>query len=252
MANLNYNSVDLSIYGLVTPGVSGAHDLPGVETAETYCPGSDAPDVRVVRRSTRILQFKCVVYDDRSHAILVSKLQALKRYLSPDLGFKVLTLTDITSKRISALCLGFPINIDSIPYVQTFVEFTLQFRCAVPWWEDVTAQTASVASGSTTGSVNNTGDTYCWPTYTCTVTTTLAGGLTFTVNGKRYKYEAALAASDVLVVDTEACTTTKNGAAAMAGTADDCEYPELAKGSNSITAKNTGFTLGISYRRRYE
>jgi hypothetical protein len=253
VANLNYNSVDLSIYGLVTPGVSGAHDLPGVETAETYCPGSDAPDVRVVRRSTRILQFKCVVYSDRSHAILVSKLQALKRYLSPDLGFKVLTLTDITSKRISAMCLGFPINIASIPYVQTVVEFTLQFRCAAPWWEDASAQIATVAKVATTGSINNTGDTHCWPVYTCTVgASPLAGGLTFTVGGKTYTYEDALLAADVLVVDTEACTTELNGTAAMAGTADDCEYPELVTGANAVTAKTAGFTLVASYRRRYE
>lgn len=252
MANITFNGANLSAYGLVTPGVAGTHDLQGWELSEQFIPGKDAPDLRLTRRSTRLLSFDCVVVSNTDHADLVSKLSVLRGYLSPDLGFKTLTVTDISSRRIAALCLGFPVRLNAIPYDQTAVEFTLQFRCAVPWWEDVTAQTASVASGSTTGSVNNTGDTYCWPTYTCTVTTTLAGGLTFTVNGKRYKYEAALASSNVLVVDTEACTTTKNGAAAMAGTADDCEYPELVKGSNSITAKNTGFTLGISYRRRYE
>jgi len=253
VANLNYNSVDLSIYGLVTPGVSGAHDLPGVELAETYCPGSDAPDVRVVRRSTRILQFKCVVYSDTSHADLVSKLQALKGYLSPDLGFKVLTLTDVTSKRISAMCLGFPVNIDRIPYVQTAVEFTLSFRCAVPWWEDSSAQSATIDEADTTGTITNGGDVHCWPVYTCTVgAAPLAGGLTFTVNGKTYTYEDALIAADVLVVDTEACTTELNGAADMAGTADDCEYPELVTGANAIAAKTAGFTLVASYRRRYE
>ena len=253
MANLNYNSVDLSTYGLVTPGVSGAHDLPGVETAETYCPGSDAPDVRVVRRSTRILRFKCVVYSDVSHADLVSKLQALKGYLSPDLGFKVLTLTDITSKRILAMSLGFPIDIAAIPYVQTMVEFTLSFRCAVPWWEDSSAQSATIDEADTTGTITNTGDVHCWPVYTCTVGAgALAGGLTFTVNGKTYTYEDALDAADVLVVDTEACTTELNGAADMAGTADDCEYPELVTGANAVTAKTAGFTLVASYRRRYE
>lgn len=253
MANLNFNSVDLSTYGLVTPGVSGAHDLPGVNLAETYCPGSDAPDVRVVRRSTRILQFECVVYSDTSHADLVSKLQALKGYLSPDLGFKVLTLTDITSKRISAMCLGFPINIASIPYVQTFVEFTLSFHCAVPWWEDASAQSATIAEADTTGTITNGGDVHCWPIYTCTVgAAPLAGGLTFTVNGKTYTYEDALDAADVLVVHAEACTTELNGAADMAGTADDCEYPELVTGANAVTAKTAGFTLVASYRRRYE
>ena len=38
----------------------------------------------------------------------------------------------------------------------------------------------------------------------------------------------------------------------MAGTTDDCEYPELVTGANAVTAKTAGFKLVTSYRRRYE
>ncbi len=70
--------------------------------------------------------------------------------------------------------------------------------------------------------------------------------------GKVFTYSGALAAADVLSIDAEACTVTKNGVAAMAGTSTTCQYPELVKGSNPITAKTAGFTLGLAYRRRYE
>jgi hypothetical protein len=251
--NITFGSVDLSLYGLITPGVAGVHDLPGVEVAETYCPGSDAPDVRTVRRATRTLQYRCVVYSETSHADLVDKLQTLKGYLSPALGFRQLESVDMPGLRTSARCLGFPINIASIPYLQQLVEFTLQFRCAVPWWEDKVAQTATIASDDTSGSITNTGTVHTWPVYTCTVgASPLAGGLTFAVQGRIYTYSAALAAADVLVVDAEACTTELNGAADMAGTADDCEYPELVTGANALAAKTAGFALKIDYRRRYE
>jgi len=253
VANIVYDGNDLSTFGLVTPGVSGAHDLPGVELQETYVPGSDAPDVQVVRRSTRKLTFHCIVVSETSHDDLVDKLEALKALLSPSKGYCTLTITDRPDQQISAVSLGFPVNIDSIPYLSRWVEFDLAFQAAVPWWEDDTEQTATIASGDATGSLDNLGSGHCWPIYTCTVGgSPLAGGLTFTIEGKTYTYEGALAAADVLVIDTEACTTTKNGSADMAGTADDCEYPELVTGTNHITAKTTGFELAIGYRRRWD
>ncbi len=123
----------------------------------------------------------------------------------------------------------------------------------MPWWEDASAQSATIAEADTTGTITNGGDVHCWPVYTCTVgAAPLAGGLTFTVNGKTYTYEDGLLAADVIVVDTEACTTTLNGSAAMSGTPGDCEYPELVTGDNAVTAKTAGFTLVAAYRRRYE
>lgn len=249
MANITLNGVDLSTYGLVTPGVSGVHDLPAMEVSHTVIPGRDYPDETDQRLSMRRLVFACAVVGD-DHADLVTKLAALKGYLSPTLGYCALTITDLTAKRIMARSQGFPVRMDAIPYWAESVEFSLEFS-AYPWWEDATDQADLIASSP--GTVDNGGDLVCYPTYTCTLSAVLAGGLYFEIQGKRFTYEGALAATDVLVVTTDpaAPDVTLNGTRDFANTADDAEYPELVTGTNTVVLSSASFTLNVSRRERY-
>ena len=250
MSNLNFGGIELANYGLFTPGVQGIHDLAGVVVSQTFVPGYALPNESVLRDDLISMSIPCAVYSDVSHADLVTKLHTLRTYLSPRRGWKTLTVTDVTSKRTLARCEGFPIKIDQIPYLQTLVEFNLRFIRA-PWWEDVTAQTATITSSP--GSVSNTGDLECWPIYTATLIDTAAGGIWFTVGGQKFTYEDALAIADVLVVTTELPDCTLNGARDLDGVKSDSIFPGLGVGSNAIVlSDDTKFSLGLSYRRRYE
>lgn len=250
MANLTFGGIELANYGLVAPGIQGTHDLAGVVVSQTFVPGYALPNESVLRDELLSMSIACVVASDVSHADLVTKLQLLRTYLSPRRGWKTLTVTDVTSKRTLARCQGFPVKIDSLPYLQTVVEFTLQFIRA-PWWEDATAQTATIDSSP--GSVSNTGDLVCWPVYTATVGATMAGGLWFTVGGQKWEYDHALAASDVLVVTTELPDCTLNATRDLHGVTLASVYPGLGVGANAIAlSDDSKFELGLSYRCRYE
>lgn len=251
MSNLTFNAVDLFNYGLVTPGISGIHDLAGVVVNQTFVPGYALPNESVLRDDLISMSVPCVVYSDVDHADLVNKLHTLRTYLSPRLGWKTLTVTDVTAKQTLARCKGFPVKIDQIPYLQTVVEFSLEFIRA-PWWEDVTAQTDTITTAS--DSVNNNGDLECWPVYTATVgASAMAGGLSFSVGGQTWTYDHALSAHDVLVVTTELPDCTKNGTRDLHGVTATSVYPGLGVGTNAITLSDyTKFALGMSWRRRYE
>lgn len=249
MANITFNGVDLSSYGLVTPGVAGVHDLPAMEVSRTTIPGRDYPDETDQRLSMRTLVFSCVVVGD-DHADLVSDLAVLKGHLSPTLGYRALTITDLADKRIMARSQGFPVRIDAIPYWAEAVEFTLKFA-AYPWWEDASEQCDTVTAISDT--VTNGGDLPCYPTYTCTVTAALAGGLYFEISGERFTYEGALANTDVLIIyaDPAAPDVTLNGSRDFANVADDAEFPPLLVGPNTVALSSTNFSLKVDRRERY-
>lgn len=250
MSNLVFGGIELANYGLVTPGIQGTHDLAGVVMAQTFVPGYALPGESVIRDDLISLRVPCVVYSDVSHADLVTKLQLLRTYLSPRRGWQTLTVTDVADKRTLARSKGFPVNIDQLPYLQTMVEFTLEFIRA-PWWEDSTPQTDTITSSP--DSVSNTGDLVCWPVYTATVIDTAAGGIAFTVGGQTWTWSAALAIADVLVVTTELPDCTKGGTRNLAGVATASIYPGLGVGANAITlSDDTKFSLGMSWRRRYE
>lgn len=144
MANLNFGGIELANYGLVcTPGVSGAHDLAGVVVAQSFMPGYSLPNESALRDDLIRMSIPAVVCSEVSHADFVSKLHALRTYLSPRRGWQLLTITDISGKRTLARCTGFPIQIDALPYLATVVQFTLEFMRA-PWWEDSTPQTDNI------------------------------------------------------------------------------------------------------------
>ena len=245
MANITFNSVDLSAQGLVTSEANGLHTLAPMELRRVMRPGTPVPSDIKLYRSLVTLTFKCVTVAT-THANLVTALNTLKGYLSPELGWKYLLSTDVSSKRTLARCLGFPVNIDALPYDTDCVEYDLAFE-RLPFWEDSSAQTATNPS-----SVNNDGQLPCYPVYTCTCTAACGSGIKFTVNGKSFTYSSALAINDVVVVDAEACTVTKNAANAISGVLSTTEFPELATGSNTCTKDVGTFTWAWSYRRRYE
>jgi phage-related protein len=251
MSNVVYNGVDLSLIAeLHTPRVRGPHDLVGVRLDTLEIPGRLYPEFTVVRRDPRPIQFHCVVRGD-DHADLISKLELLKEYLSPDLEFCPLVITDRPNKRLMVwFDRGVPVDIDEIPYIQDILEFDLQ-GLRFPFWEDSDAQVTSF-SGVTSGTLQCGGSVPCYPVYTCTLTGNEAGGIWFSVNNEVWSYDGALITADVLTVNTFLPDVRLNGVRDFANTSDEAVFPQLAKGSNAIALSSTNFDLDVSYRRLYE
>ena len=246
MANIIFNGEDLyAAYGLVTPGVSGVHDLSAGVVSRQFIPGTSLPSDTLTRRDLVAMPFDCSI-EGTSHSDLVTKLRGLKKAISPELGWCSLAIEDLSGLRTFARSEGLTIRFEQIPFLDTIALFPLTF-VRYPHWEDLTATTATDPA-----SINNTGDLATWPTYTCTATDTLAGGLTFTVNGKTFEYTGALVATDVLVIDAEAMTCTLNGTEDMANVADDTDWPELVTGANAVSKSSASYTLAVEYRKRYE
>lgn len=246
--SITFNGVDLGDYGLVTPKMSGVHDLADVAVEQVFIPGYALPAERQLRDALVTMRFSCVVAGD-SHSDLIDKLSVLKALVSPRLGWKYLTVSSLSDLRTLARFNGFPINIEALPYDTDVVTFELTSQRA-PWWEEVTAQTTTISG--TTGQVINDGQLPCWPIYTCTVTATLSSGLYFEVNGERFTYSGALASGDILAVETEMPAVSKNGTDAMASITEDCMFPGLGVGVSTISKSSSDFVLNVSYRRRYE
>lgn len=240
-----FHGTNLADYGLVTSAVSGVHDLAPAVLTRQWVIGSDLPCDTVQRRALVEMVFHCVVTGD-DHSDLIDKLTALRPLMDYELGWGEFRIEDRPDLRTLARTQrGFAISIDSIPYLADAVEFDWTLD-RVGWWEDVdiTTKTDPVL-------INNTGSLPCWPTYTCTVAAALATGLTFTANGKTFTYTGALVATDVLVVNTEAMTVTKNGASAIANVDNDTAWPELVTGGNNVSKSSANFSLKVEYRRRY-
>lgn len=246
MANITFNSVDLSIYDLVTPKVSGVHDLVADERSRVWIPGRDLPADALNRRSLGLMKFGCVVYSETSHADLVSKLKVLKGLTSPALGFCSFAITDRSGEQTWARSLGFGINIDQLPYLTDMVEFDWSLE-RYPYWEDATEQTATDPA-----SINNTGDLPTFPVYTLTMLDDIVGGLWFTVNDKTWEYSGDVETDDVLTVVTDLPKPYLNGALDFANTPITVQYPELVTGSNAVSKSSVDFTLKVDYRRRFE
>ena len=102
MSNVVYNASDLSALGLVTRGVAGVHDLIPAVVSRQFVPGSSMPHDTTVRDSDigRLI-FTCVVAGE-DHAELVSKLRAIKRVANPRIGWKHLSITDLSGLRTLA------------------------------------------------------------------------------------------------------------------------------------------------------
>jgi len=240
-----FNGTDLGRYGLCTSAVSGVHDSgPGV-IARQYVAGSDTPTDTILRADLVAMVFNCAVYGD-DHADLIRKLKVLKPLMSHRLGWCEFRIEDRPGERTLAASKGFPVKIDSIPYLQTMVEFTWQLE-RLGFWEDAEAQVATDPT-----SINNTGDMACYPIFTCTAINAMGSGLHFHVGSSMWTYATALAPADVLLINTEAMTCHKNGTLDMAGVDDDAVFPELAVGANTISKSSADFTLGASWRRKKE
>lgn len=252
IASKYFNGVDLARYGLVTSQVGGTLGLAGREVARLFIPGRDEPADRDLRGSLEQVLWHCVVKGD-SHSDLVDKLAHLKGLLSPRLGFRELRVPDRWAQRTFARCKGFPVKLDKLPYLSDVVEFDLTFE-RYPYWEDVIA--AAVAVDDLSGSVTNTGQMPCPATYTCWVTAALAGGLSFGAGNATFTYQGALGAGDVLVVTSDLYSdppdVTLNGVRDFGNTHPDAAFPALAVGANAISKSSADFSLGVTWRRRWE
>ena len=246
LAAKRFHGVNLVDYGLVTTAVGGVHDLAPAVLDRQWVAGSDMPCDTVRRRALVDMSFRCVVAGD-DHADLVAKLDALRPLMDYELGWGEFQIEDRPGLRTLARTKsGFTVRLEAVPYFAQAVEFDWPLE-RVGWWEDITAtdETDPVF-------FRNEGTLPCFPVYTCTVTDALATGLTFTVGSKTFTYTGALVANDVLVVDVEAMTVTRNGTSAMAYAADDTEWPELVTGPNDLTQSSSNFTLRAVYRNRYK
>ncbi|MBN1632291.1 MAG: phage tail family protein [Thermoleophilia bacterium] len=241
-----FNGVDLGYYGLVTPKVSGLDSPAKEEMARTWVPGRSNPNDVPVRCELEDVVFGCVVVEDTPEE-LCRKLGVLRGLMSSRLGWCELK---VPARRLGlrtfARSLGFPVSIDSLPYDRCDVEFDWKLE-RYGWWEDENPRTLTDPA-----SINNTGDLDAYPTYTCTVTDTLADGLYFQVGSDVFTYEGALANEDVLVVETDLPNVLLNGTRDFGNTASAAQFPALSPGANAVTKSSTDFTLGVSFRRRFE
>lgn len=238
-----FNDVELGVYGLVTPSVSGIFDLAGEEVARTFIPGRDMPNDVDVRGSLVPVKWHCVVAGD-DHDDLVSKLADLRTLLSPRLGWCPLSVENRADQRTFARCHGLPVSLDILPYQIRVVEFDLTFDRVAYWEDDTLTEVANPES------INNDGDLVAYPVYTCTAMQTLSG-LSFAVGGQTFTYQGGLVENDVLTVTTELPDVTLNTYRDFESTHPDSTFPVLNIGVNAVT-KVGAFSLVVSYRRRYE
>jgi hypothetical protein len=139
-----FNSVDLqATCGLVTPGVTGVHSAPKAALQQTWLPGGSTAHVKVLRRGMRTITFKGLVAAT-THAALVTAIDTLKRYLTPDDDFHALVVADKPGKQIMAIFTGNEIACDILPNERDWYEVTVPFLC-YPYWEDITPTTAIIA-----------------------------------------------------------------------------------------------------------
>jgi hypothetical protein len=244
----HFNSVELGALGLQVGGISGVHDLLPMEVARTWIAGRDYPSDVETHRTLGKISLRCLVAE-ADHATLVTKLQTLRNYMSPALGWCDFRLSERPNERCIARSLGFGIDIADVPWDRNVVEWVWNLE-RYPWWETDTDQTATIATGSTTGTITNNGTLSTYPIYTCTATTTLAGGFTFTVGGKTFTYTGGLVDTNVVVVSTDPPDVTKNTVRDFANTAAAAEFPLLAAGANAVTDKTNGITLLATWRGR--
>lgn len=249
-----YNGYRLSDYGAVTPGVSGVHDLPGRQVNELWLPGNLNPHVTTVRRTRKPVIFRVVIAGD-SHEELILNLDAIKGILDPgDDAFHPLRVIDRPGLEIMALHVGgFEVNFTELPGLHRVAELQAEFKTFL-YWQD--ALTTTVHVDSSPQVITNLGALVTYPTYTCTVSDAMAGGLWFEVGASRFTYEGALKAADVLVVeaDPQLRDVTLNDTRDWANV-DDSEglvFPSLASGANTVTLSDAAkFHMDVAWKGRY-
>ncbi len=238
-----FDGHDLSLYGLATSEVSGIFAVAGYEVARMRLPGRDVPADRGLYGALQPVVWKCVVAGD-THEGLLSQLRALRGILQPRKGFCELRVENRPGERTFARCLGWPVDINSLPYHQTVVEFALTFE-RLPYWEDLTEQVTTAAE------IHNTGDLEAFPRYTCTFDAVHPLGFWFSVNGRTFTYTGVRVPDDAVVVDTDLADVLSNGSRDFAHTHQDSEFPVLDVGLNIVLTSSAHVLVSVAYRRRY-
>lgn len=246
LASKWFRGADLGDYGLVTSEVSGIFSVSGYSVSRLRLPGRDAPSDRGQYGELESVVWKCVVSAD-THEQLVRRLRALRGLLHPRLGWGEMRIENRPLERTFARCLGWPVAIDSLPYQQRVVQFTLTFE-RYPYWEDLVPQ---IVTGTTIETIENTGDLEAYPTYTCTFAAALPSGFWFSVNGRTHTHTGARQIGDTVVIDTDLGDVETNGARDFAHTHPDSEFPYLDVGENTLAKSSADLVVSTSFRRRY-
>ncbi len=127
----------------------------------------------------------------------------------------------------------------------------LRFMLLSPYWRG-DERTVNYSGGSGTATLSNSGNlTATDALFTVTATTTLPTGITVTnttLGGAGWAYTAALTSGDVLIVNSETRTVTKNGVAAytdFALTGNEVAWLPLAPGGNVVDFAMGGGTASV-------
>lgn len=241
-----FNGIDLGRLGLITDKMAGIHDLAAPVDSRVWLPGRDIPSDIPVRRDLVSFSIPCVLAAP-SHDELIEKLALLKSYTSPDLGFRELIMPDYPGRRFMAHSLGFSISIDELPYYLRWVRWDWRLE-RYPWTEDAMQRTVDITGLD--GTVDNSGTMEVPARFTCTCNAAL-GSLSLSVGGETFTYDAALANTDVLVVDTDLGDVRLNDAVSWGPVTKTSLFPQLTPGPNTITKSTDDYDLTVAFRRRW-
>lgn len=186
-------------------------------------------------------------------ADLEAKIDAFKELMSREK--KNLDIDYAGGTRRYAGCYATNVDIDREYFHLNYVPFQVEFIAPSGVGEDTNA-TVDTTTGCTTAVKTGTevvaGSAY--PTPAIKITFASVTGVTttsFSLNGDKITYSGAIAASDVLIFDTENKKVTKNGAEVdFVGM-----FPSFAVGNNNWQVDTNGtarnYAIEFSYKKKY-
>ena len=182
--------------------------------------------------SERIITISCNVYPQKSFADLVSVLDSIAEWLNPMNGLKQLVLEDIPDRYFYAGA------------------FELKFICPDPHAYALIDEQFTISSVGAHEIKRLTGNADSEPVYQLKgiISSSSSTYISITTNGEELRVFGALAADEVLVIDSGLVTakitdangnTLRNGLAGL----DELNFPILHKGENEITVSVAGATF---------
>ena len=201
----------------------------------------------------------CSIFPRHSFPALVSTLDDIAAWLDPVGGLKQLILDDVPDRYFMAR-LNAAVECERL--LRSSGSFELTFFCPDPFGYAIEDETFSITAEGSHTITRHTGNMESNPIYRIegVVTSGAGNSISITTNGQELKIvNAALAAGETLVVDTDRMTAYVEDADGMIlrnalPYLEELNFPTLAVGSNtvSVTAANATFTgLEIQARSRW-
>lgn len=208
--------------------------------------------------SERIITISCNVYPQKSFADLVSVLDSIAEWLNPMNGLKQLVLEDIPDRYFYARLTE---QVDCERLLRTAGAFELKFICPDPHAYALIDEQFTISNVGAHEIKRLTGNADSEPVYQLKgiISSSSSTYISITTNGEELRVFGALAADEVLVIDSGLVTakitdvngnTLRNGLAGL----DELNFPILHKGENEITVSVVGATfseLKIMARSRW-